>query len=268
MGFSSFKSYGSRVAIPKIIPTTAITMTTNDLNIISWYDPANVLFSSNNIVNGWTDSTGINNLSILQNPNGISGITKIADNVISFTNQSYLRTNSTLTTEVYGFITNIDASTVNNDQPFQQLFSVCNDDSGVRYIFPKGSGVPGGGANGGAGDLNTDGDTMYNGISVQTNNVVNNNSVATGNTIFHSKFGANRNGNIKCITLGNYSPTFSRGFIGNIGHFFILNMSFTVEQRQYIEGYLGYIYGTQNKLPSLHPYYSANNSIIMIIVAS
>jgi hypothetical protein len=273
MAFSTLNSFHSYSKNKQIN-----VKTTTFLNITSWYNPNNVTFSTSNFVNTWIDATGHNNLTVVTNP---SGLKKVGNN-IQFSDQSSIASTSSFTPFVGGVIFNVNTNDyIPKDPSLNELFSLGYYDNGIRRgVFDS--------AYIGGSDIQAgNGNTYVNGTSVQINDASNNNSTITmptpvGNRTIYSQFatidqqGGVPTNSAKNIILGAYdsnNDAIARGAsIGrgptqvSLGHFFLVTPSITILQQQFIEGYLGYVYQTQSKLPVTHPYYSANNNHALDIV--
>jgi len=232
----------------------------------NWYNPDNVTITSG-YVTAWPDQMNNYNLSnLVVGASTVNTMTRVVasgttSNVIyqtgGTTNYSYL-TGGTFSETIYSVVFCCNTTAVNSG--FDGIFA--NNFGGaiplIRYLV--------GTVSLNYGDLNQNGSTYVNGTSVQSVNTVTfPASVPTGYTTYCFYItGTMRTGITQLVLLGD--PSYhDRTFNGYAGDFFVGNASFGTTHQQKIEGYLGYKYKCQSKLPTNHPYYSATNSIVVTI---
>ena len=236
----------------------------------NWYNPDNVTITSG-YVSAWPDQMNNYNLSNVAVGGTGNTMTKVVasgttSNVIyqsnigsPMTNWSYVYgSTSNYTKTIYAVLFCCNTTAVNGG--FDEIFG--DKSLGVSIRFTVGTTTLNNG------DLNYNGSTYVNGTSVQSTNTVtlpSSSSLPSGYTIYCMYItGGMRTGITTLCLLGDYA-TNNRGFTGYAGDFFVGNASFGTSNQQQIEGYLGYKYKCQSKLPTNHPYYSATNSIVVTI---
>ena len=261
MAFSTYNTFVSRK--PKSVVQIIYDATATSMNIISWYNPANVTFSSGNNVATWPDSMSQNNLTMI----GAAGtIVQSSSTLLSLTSGSYFSC-TPKPTGIHSILFNSSTAANKNNTYSNQIYSLSSGDYGVRNNNLNNSVLN-------ANDYQyncSPAATYLNGTNYQSGNKISGMPTLTYPTENQTSYiGINSTyATGSTLSLGNYnSSTFPlRNFAGNIGHFFLLNASFTTAQQQWLEGYLGYVYSTQSKLPSTHPYYSAKNNIKFVLTS-
>lgn len=264
---------GGSISVNNIIVKTnsinTFTFTSANLNIISWYNPNNVS-STSGVVTGWNDSLGnynFTNYSGTINVVTYNGYNILYSPYISTTGPSLSGPNFT-GKSLGGLLFGYKMTSVNQQGNYLACLFGNITDIGVRviacptnYLMAQANDLTCG-ANGA---IYTNGLLVTNPTTSQINTTGNTvpTTVPTNYNIQYAKFSTPNQTNVPDITLFTYVSV--RSFFGYLSDLFIVNTSFTTENQQVLEGYIAYKLGTQSKLPTNHPYYSATNSNLIII---
>jgi hypothetical protein len=247
--------------------------TTSSLNIISWYNPENVSSNSGGVVTGWNDSLGINNFTTASGTINVvtyNGYKILYSPPLSSPNIGpYLDGPNATGKSLGGILFGYQDISLNQEGNYLScLFGNRTSDLGMRFIAsPTNYGLTS------ASDF-----TSGTGGAIYTNSLLvtdaNGNLNTTGNlipttvpTTYNTQYSKFSNVNQTTVTNIRLISYFNglRTFFGYLSDLFIVNTSFTDANRQVLEGYIAYKLGSQSRLPTSHPYYSATNSIPVTI---